>query len=112
MCTCGRIHPIFCILPPHILRSVAERGNERQRKLAIDTLSIDQTLRQVRAAVASVLTGVDARRMAAVMPPTTAPSPQRTIRDGQKKKTLPGKVIRRTEGKPKTGDAAVDEAYD
>ena len=112
MCTCGRIHPICCILPPHILRSVAEKGNDVQRKLAMDTLSIDNTLRALRATVASVLTGVAARRMAAVTVMAAPPSARRTIRDGRSKKTLPGKTVRRTEGKPKTGDAAVDEAYD
>jgi Zn-dependent metalloprotease len=112
MCTCGRIHPIYCILPPHILRSVVEKGDDVQRKLAMNTLSIDQTIRQVRATIASVLTGPAARRMAAVMPPSAAPSANRTIRDGQRKKTLPGKIVRRTEGKPKSGDAAVDEAYE
>lgn len=112
MCTCGRIHPIYCILPPHILRSVAEKGNAVQRKLAMDTLSIDNTLRALRATIASVLTGPAARRMAAVTAAATVPSARRTIRDGQRKKTLPGKIIRRTEGKPKTGDAAVDEAYE
>jgi len=39
-----------CILPPNILRSIAERGTEQQRRAALRTLAIDQTFRSMRAA--------------------------------------------------------------
>jgi hypothetical protein len=36
------------ILPPHILRSIAEKGTARQRSLALRTLSTDSTFRALR----------------------------------------------------------------
>ena len=110
MCTCHERRPIFCILPPHILDSVAKNGTPNQRQDALKTIAVDQTIRVVRASIAMGLTGPTARRRGAL--PAAAPSAQRTIRDGQNGTRLPGPVLRRSEGEGPTGDPAVDEAYD
>ncbi len=41
-------HPIFCILPPHILSEIAKRGTSEQREAAIGALNIDHSLRTTR----------------------------------------------------------------
>ena len=92
---------IHCILPPHVVRHVAEHGSTDQRTKALRTLSIDQTLRAARAAMPR---------------PTPAAVPagvgkHRTICTANGAQTLPGQVSR-VEGQPPVGDAASDEAYD
>jgi hypothetical protein len=49
---CQRIahrHPICCILPPHIIDAVVQRGTPSQRARAMRTLATDNTLRALRA---------------------------------------------------------------
>ena len=43
-------HAIFCILPPHILRFMAQNGTPQQRRAALDTMAMDNTFRALRAA--------------------------------------------------------------
>jgi Zn-dependent metalloprotease len=100
-------HPILCILPPHILDSIAQRGSARQRARALRTLATDNTIRALRAAPRPVVPGARRRPSAAAV----EGQKQRTIFDAHNTETLPGDVVR-TEGGPPTGDLAVDEAYD
>src|SRR5262245_22052209 len=100
-----RINSIFCILPPHILRQIAQNGTPQQRAEALQTLSTDQTLRAVRAAAPPTTT----RRSPGVL--AAEGEKQRTIYDAHNSQTLPGDVVR-GEGAPPTGDPAADEAYD
>ena len=101
-------HSIFCILPPHMLDSLAQRGTPAQRREALKTLQTDNTLRTLRAAQPQF--------------PTLRSRPhpgelvqeghkQRTISDANSTEQLPG-TVKRVEGAPPTGDLAVDEAYD
>lgn len=107
----GNRHSIFCILPPYILRRIAQTGTEEQRRAALETLAVDTTFRTLRAI-----------RLAATITPTTAvPSAgvvlkedkqlQRSIFSCNNRRRLPGEMVR-SEGEPATGDLAVDEAYD
>lgn len=102
MCTAHR-HSILCILPPHILHSIAARGTDAQRRRALATLATDQTLRAMRSAMAPIMPSLD------VTTPTLEPN--RTIHTAAGTSNLPGEIVRR-EGDAATGDAAVDEAYD
>ena len=54
MCLTPQRHSIFCILPPHVLRSIAEKGTPTQRAAAAMTLTTDATFRALRAAPVSV----------------------------------------------------------
>ena len=40
----------LCILPPHILRAIAQNGTPQQRTAAMQTLASDATFRTLRAA--------------------------------------------------------------
>ncbi len=90
-------HAICCILPPHILRKLAEKPELRER--ALRTLEISERLRGIRQA-ATILPLVGA-----------AGAKHRTIYDAQTTTNLPGNQVR-DEGEPPTGDVAVNEAYD
>ena len=97
----SRRNPIFCIIPPNMLRHIIEAGDEHARAAAVRTLSVDMTFRMERAA--APLLKRRRRR---------GKSPSITVRDAAHTSTAPGPTIRRTTGQPPTGDAAVDEAYD
>jgi Zn-dependent metalloprotease len=98
----ARIHPIWCITPPHMLEQIAERGTPRQREWAVRTL---ETTGQFRGQ----------RQIAREFPPLVAriaaAERQRVTYDAEYGSSLPGRMVR-SEGDPPTGDAAVDEAHD
>ena len=94
-------HPICCIIPPVILRNLAEKGDEKQRDLAFRAIQISASIRGKRDAIGSFA-------FAAAVP---AGVKRRTIFDAQNKRFLPGKLVR-GEGGPKSKDVMVNEAYD
>jgi Zn-dependent metalloprotease len=97
---------IYCILPPHILHSIALNGTPQQRRRALQTLSLDHTLRTMRVTYALL-----AATAPQVAPAVAVPKVQRTIYDTHNTTNLPGDIVR-AEGANLTGDPAVDEAYD
>jgi Zn-dependent metalloprotease len=99
-------HSIFCIMPPYVLRDIAETGTGQQRAAALETLAMDTTFRTLRAIRLAAPPAQGA--MAAVAVPG---GKQRTIFNCRNTRDLPGEVAR-VEGAPATGDMAVDEAYD
>jgi len=101
-----RSHPIYCILPPHLLLSVCAHGSARQRLWALKTMAADSTFRALRAALVAPPTA--GRRRA---PMVEEGQKQRTIYTAGNEETLPGATVR-IEGSSASGDAAVDEAYD
>jgi Zn-dependent metalloprotease len=104
---------VHCIVPPHMLRRVAQRGSERQRKWALRSLSADVTMRQARAVNAKVRDGGPREGADALAATTrTAPKPNRIIWDAGNEWEVSGLPRARSEGDSSTGDAAVDEAYD
>jgi GGDEF domain-containing protein len=96
---------IYCILPPHVLESIAQNGSNEQRKLALNTLSQDHTFRSLRMA----------RALTAAIPIASPaslggePKVQRTIYTAHEAESLPGAVLR-SEGGAATHDKAADEA--
>jgi Zn-dependent metalloprotease len=97
-----RRHSLLCILPPYILREIAQRGGPQQRARALRALAIDHTIRALRA-------GPRGRGRPSML--AMDGQKHRTIATAHHTETLPGTVVR-VEGAPATGDAAVDEAYD
>ena len=96
-------HPINCILPPHILQAIANRGTTEQQAKANQTLQLTARFREQRqVAMASVAT---AARTA------LAGNKDRNVYDAQHGSNLPGTLVRK-EGDPPISDPAVNEAYD
>ncbi len=99
-------HSIFCILPPHILRSIAERGNAEQRAAATRTLALDATFRALRAAPRTF-------EPHAVTPVTEPAEKRRTIFDAAGRQQLPGHLAATEEHPPAaSADIGVREAFD
>ena len=97
-------HSIFCVLPPYMLREIAENGTKEQANAAMQTLITDTTFRAFRSQTA---TDVVAQ---AVMGAASA-GKQRTIYTTNHTQNLPGKQVR-AEGDKPTKDVEVNEAYD
>jgi Zn-dependent metalloprotease len=90
------------IIPPYILESIASRGTEIQRALALQTLARDSWIRWQRATRSQVRS----RGVERVGPPRK----NRLIYTAANTTNLPGTLIR-SEGRDPSGDVAVDEAY-
>src|SRR4051812_28638592 len=97
---------ICSILPPRILRRIAELGDPHQRTTALNTLAADSTIRMARATYQLLEVRTHQADVSVV-----APVKQRTIYDAKTGSTLPGSVVR-AEGAKATRDASVNEAYD
>ena len=100
-------HSIFCILPPYILRAIAENGTKEQRFKALNVLSGDMTFRSLRSGGRFSLEFARKRPLAFML----AGDKQRTIFSANNSQTLLGVVVR-AEGSPPSEDIAVNEAYD
>ena len=96
------ISHIQCIVPPHMLREILQRGSANQRQWATRALSASEQIRSYRQVLAEVT------ELAA---PVQVPEEQRQIYDAEHNTNLPGNLVR-SEGEPSTGDESVDEAYD
>ncbi len=88
---------VCCVIPPHILRRLAENPEHRDR--ALRTLATTELLRGRREVLA---------HFAAVGLATG--TERRTIYDAQNQTNLPGQLVR-GEGAPDTPDVTVNEAY-
>jgi Zn-dependent metalloprotease len=95
-----RTNVVCTFLPPYILRRLAEAGDEGQRELARATLDMSAYIRGERSALSMT-----------AMLTTAAGEKRRTVYNAHNMRTLPGTRVR-GEDDPKTGDAAVDEAWD
>lgn len=94
------------IVPPELLRHIAQNGTRSQREAALATLSSDHSLRFARAT--TQLMGGGGRRFTLTAGEFT---PRRTIFDAGHRESLPGKAVR-AEGQRAGRDPEVNEAYD
>jgi len=95
-------HSIYCILPPYLLREIAQNGSPKQRAIALQTIISAEQFRAQRRSFMEV---------AGFMATASASGiKQRTIYDAKNGSNLPGVVVR-NEGDPAVSDPAVNEAY-
>ncbi len=91
-------HGVCCIVPPHILRKLAEDPDHRDR--ALRTLEISEHLR-------------GAREATPLLPLLGAPGAKhRAIFDAHQGTSLPGVKVRDESGAPSANDRTVNEAFD
>ena len=94
VCRCG-------VIPPHILESIAQNGNEEQRAFAQQTLALDQGIRAQRLQVPRAAPGMGAG----------AAHRNRKVYTASHGSSLPGTLLR-SEGQAASSDISVNEAYD
>ncbi len=95
-------HSIYCILPPHLLREISQRGTPAQRALAVQTFAAAEQVRAQRRAM---------KEMRSLVRVLSTTGKHRNIYDAKQGSQLPG-TLARTEGGPAVSDLAVNEAYD
>lgn len=100
------VHPINCIVPPHMLKEIATNGSQAQKKMAQDTILASTQLRATRMQQAEYGDVLAASIFKAV-----GDGKERKVYDAQNGSSLPGTLVRQ-EGDPPAADAAVNEAYD
>ena len=93
---------LHCIIPPHMLKAIAKRGDEDEREWALKSLSLSGQFRG-RREVMGVFMLIDSA--------AATGQKRRTIYDAKHGEDLPGKLVR-GEGDPPAKDVAVNEAYD
>jgi Zn-dependent metalloprotease len=96
---------IYCIIPPYMLRQIAENGTRKQRTFAKRTILVSEKIREQRRTMIE---------FAGIMAPAASAAgviKQRTIYDAQNSSKLPGVEVRK-EGDSPVNDLAVNEAYD
>ena len=79
-------HPLFCIIPPHMLNEIAKRGSQAQRDYAIRTLRFTEQMRGQRLAVMDMPILIHQL--------VTSNVKNRTIYDVNHGSNLPGTVVR------------------
>ena len=95
------LHPINCIIPPHMAERILEKGSPVQKKKAEEYIRIAGQIRGQRQMLAELTRKVRAAEG----------ERNRKVYDARNGSSLPGNLVR-SEGDASTGDAAVDEAYD
>lgn len=92
-------HACCSILPPHMMKRLAEAGSPDARQAAFDTVRISERLRGARHATADFLRAVPRGGL------------HRSVYDARHVERLPG-VLVRDEGGKRSRDAHVNDAYD
>ncbi|HXU95851.1 MAG TPA: M4 family metallopeptidase [Candidatus Nitrosotalea sp.] len=89
---------MLCIVPPHLLREIINRGDPGLKKWAINTITLSEQVRMTRQTFVETVISVSEQK-------------ERRIYDAKNKSALPG-VLVRVEGGAPVNDPAADEAYD
>lgn len=95
------IHPIQCIVPPHMVEKILEKGTAKQKEKVNAYLRIAGQIRGQRQILSDFI-------------PLTSAAPgqkNRLVYNANNGSILPGNLVR-SEGDPATGDPASDEAYE
>lgn len=108
MCQVAHRHSIFCILPAHILRNIANNTKDsRQRARVLKTLALDATSRSLRTHQ-QFASPRQTQNLMGVQPSNA----QRSIFTANNQPDLPGQLVRSEGGAAVANDPAVNEAYD
>jgi Zn-dependent metalloprotease len=97
------------IVPPHLFERIARTGSPEERGAALDTLSIDHSIRLARAQNAA-LAAQPVRR--AIARPGSAGVVHRTIFDAQHRTDQHATKVVRDEGQVPIADDTANQAYD
>ena len=113
-CSCCSHHPIFCILPPHMLESIVQHGRTAtQKNRALSMLGINNSLDKARIgfdeserANRQALRALRDSTQRPIVKAVLGGTKQRTIYSANNTQRLPGTVVR-AEGSAATSDVAV-----
>ncbi len=95
-------NPIFCFMPPFVLKNIGINGTDQQRVVAAQTLVVSGQLRGQRQYMR------DARAFLEIEP---SPGLTRRVYNANHTASIPGTLVR-SEGEPPVSDVMANEAYD
>ena len=102
---------VCCFIPDYVLRNIAERGDDDQRRTALDALATSATMRSLRVqaeARRSVLPRSATPEMTVALAP---PTKERLVRDAHNTMNLRGPIVR-TEAGPPHEDKVAEAAFE
>lgn len=111
MCKSSHRHSIHCILPPYILKSIAQNGTPEQRREALSSLSVDTTIRAMRAERALIPPHGSVAPTLSTQGLMPLAQKQRRIYSAGNREIFPGTYMRGEHDLP-SDDIAVNEAFD
>jgi Zn-dependent metalloprotease len=94
-------NPLHCVVPPHILKEILERGQDEHKNWALQTMALSERLKGNREILGELLG----------LFPSVGDQKRRTIYDARGAQSLPGTRVR-GEGEAASKDVEVNEAYD
>ena len=100
----AHVHPVHCIVPPHMIEAILLRGNQQQRRMA-SLLSERSVAARLQRQAAVPRGGALAR----AAPKRSKPS--RETYDARRREELPGSLVRKEADGPAT-DRTVNEAHE
>lgn len=106
---CDARNPLFCIIPPHMVEKLVEKGSPKVRQAALNAIHKANLFRTNRSLIHEGL--VQVKAMAKPGLDHYTPVLTRRVYDAKHGETLPGELVRK-EGDPPSTDVAVNEAYD
>jgi Zn-dependent metalloprotease len=101
-----RCNHVCYIIPPHILKEIAQNGSAAEKTQALETLTTTEQFRGHRQVLGPALASA-----AALFTGAVATVLYRNVYDAKHEEQLPGALVRK-EGDPPSSDVAVNEAYD
>ena len=102
---------VCCFIPDYVLRNIAERGNDEERREALEALGTSGTMRSLRVqaeARRSVLPRSATPELTIALAP---PTKERLMRDARNAMELRGPIVR-TEAGPPSEDKSVEAAFE
>jgi Zn-dependent metalloprotease len=102
---------VCSFIPDYVLRNVAERGRDDDRRAALRALATSGTMRSLRVQAEARRSVLPRSAMPEITTALAPPTKERLIRDAQSTADLRGPIIR-TEAGPASGDEAAEAAFE
>jgi Zn-dependent metalloprotease len=100
-----------CLIPDYVLRNIAERGDDDERRTALDALAASGTMRSLRVQAEARRSVLPRSAMTDMTVALASPTKERLIRDARNTFDLRGPIVR-TEAGPPSEDEAAEAAFE
>jgi Zn-dependent metalloprotease len=102
---------VCSFIPDYVLRNVAERGGDDDRRAALQALATSGTMRSLRVQAEARRSVLPRSAMPEITTALAPPTKERLIRDAENTADLRGPIIR-TEAGPASGDETAEAAFE
>jgi Zn-dependent metalloprotease len=102
---------VCCFIPDYVLRNIAERGNDEERREALEALGTSGTMRSLRVQAEARRSVLPRSAMPELTIALAPPTKERLMRDARNMMELRGPIVR-TEAGPPSDDKSVEAAFE